>query len=402
MTARPFSEPSLARMHDALAGHIERGELPGLVAVVSRHGETHVDALGTMKAGGGEPIRRDTIFRISSMSKPITAAATMILVDEGTLRLDEPVDRLIPELANRRVLRQIDGPLDDTVPAKRPITVRDLLTFTLGFGAVFADPDAAPILKAANDLQIGMGPPAPSTTPPPDEWIRRLGTLPLMHHPGELWMYNTGADVLSVLLARASEKPLETFLRERLFEPLGMKDTAFHVPAAKMGRFGPTYWTNYMTGKEEVYDEAAGGQWSRPPAFPSGAGGLVSTADDYVAFAQMLVNHGMHGNRRILSQRWVEVMTKDQLTPGQKGAELVPGYWDKHGWGFGMSVLTRPDEFASTPGRYGWDGGMGTSWFNDPTEGLVAILMTPRMWSSPSPPDVCRTFWASAYRAIED
>lgn len=402
MSGRQFAEAELARMHEALAGYVARGELAGLVAVVSRRGETHVDPIGTVRVHAPPPIRRDTIFRISSMSKPVTAAATMVLVDEGRLQLDEPVDRSLPELANRRVLSRIDGPLEDTVPAKRPITVRDLLTFTLGFGLMFADPNAVPILRAANELQIGMGPPAPGATPAPDEWIRRLGTLPLMHQPGDRWMYNTGADVLSVLLARVAGEPLEAFLRKRLLEPLGMKDTAFHVPPGKMGRFGPTYWTNYMTGQEGVYDEAEGGQWSRPPAFASGAGGLVSTADDYLAFGRMLVNRGVHGTKRILSEEAVAAMTRDQLIPEQKGSELIPGYWDGHGWGYGMSVVTKPDELSSASGRYGWDGGMGTSWFNDPNEDLVAILMTNRMWASPSPPDACRAFWKHAYAALRD
>jgi CubicO group peptidase (beta-lactamase class C family) len=213
-------------------------------------------------------------------------------------------------------------------------------------------------------------------------------------------MYNTGADILTVLLARASGRPFETFLRERLLNPLGMKDTAFHVPAAKIHRFGPTYRTDYTTGREAVYDEAKGGQWSRPPAFPSGAGGLVSTADDYLAFARMLMNRGMHQRHRILSERSVMAMTKDQLTRDQKQDELIGGYWTNHGWGLGMAVLTEADELSSAPGRYGWDGGMGTSWFNDPHEELVAILMTNRMWNSPNPPEVCRDFWRLAYDAI--
>lgn len=382
-----------------LESEMAAGRVPGLVAAVSRGGETHVEVVGSLRADGGRPVRRDTIFRISSMSKPVTAAATMVLVDEGALQLDEPVERLLPELANRRVLRRIDGPLDDTVPARRPITVRDLLTFTLGFGALFADPAAVPILKAANELQIGMGPPTPSMMPPPDEWIHRLGSLPLMHQPGEEWMYNTGADVLSVLVARAAGKPLEAFLRDRLFAPLGMKDTAFHVPGAKMERFGPTYWTNFMTGQEGIYDDAEAGQWSQPPAFPSGAGGLVSTVDDYLAFAQMLLRRGEYGRERILSQRSVEAMTRNQVTRDQTKAELVPGYWDSHGWGFGMAVLTKPDGLASSPGRYGWDGGMGSSWFNDPTEDLTAVLLTNRMWSSATPPNICTAFWRSAYDA---
>ena len=160
-----------------------------------------------------------------------------------------------------------------------------------------APPDAYPILKAANEQQIGMGPPSPDTLPAPDEWMHRLGQLPLMHQPGEKWMYNTGADVLSVLIARASGQPLETFLRERIFEPLGMKDTGFSVPGHKLDRLATSYWTNFMSGKIEVFDEAKGGQWSRPPAFPSGAGGLVSTIDDYLAFGQMMLNNGKHWQR---------------------------------------------------------------------------------------------------------
>jgi CubicO group peptidase (beta-lactamase class C family) len=402
MSAGSLSQARLGRMHDVMAGYVERGDPPGLVWLVSRRGEVHVEAIGAKAVGDSEPIRRDTIFRISSMSKPVTAVATMILVEECKLRLDEPVDRLLPELANRQVLKRIDGPLDDTVPANRPITVRDLLTFTMGFGLVFAPPDAYPILRAGIESRLGQGMPAPATPPGPDEWIRRLGSLPLMAQPGELWMYNTGSDVLSVLIARAAGQPLETFLRERIFEPLGMKDTSFSVPADKLDRFGPSYWTNFMTGAREVYDEAAGGQWSSPPAFPSGAGGLVSTIDDYLAFGQMMLDNGAYSGGRILSRLSVEAMTTDQLTPGQKAGGLASGYWDSHGWGFGVSINTRRDGVSSVPGRYGWDGGMGTSWYTDPHEQMVTILMTPRAWESADPPNLFRDFWTLAYQAIDD
>jgi CubicO group peptidase (beta-lactamase class C family) len=402
MSAGGLSQARLGRMRDVMAGYAERGDPPGLVTLVSRRGEVHVDAMGVAAAGGSDPIRRDTIFRISSMTKPITAVATMILVEECKLRLDEPVDRLLPELANRQVLKRLDGPLDETTPANRPITVRDLLTFTMGFGLVFAPPDAYPILHASAELGLGQGAPQPETPPGPDEWVRRLGTLPLMAQPGELWMYNTGADVLGVLIARASGQPFETFLRERIFEPLGMKDTSFSVPADKLDRFTPSYWTNFMTGQLEVYDKAAGGQWSHPPAFPSGAGGLVSTADDYLAFGQMMLDQGAYSGGRILSRLSVEAMTTDQLTPGQKAGGLVPGYWDSHGWGFGLSVVTRRDGVSSVPGRFGWDGGMGTSWYSDPHERMVTILMTQRLWDSADPPNIVRDFWTLAYQAIDD
>jgi CubicO group peptidase (beta-lactamase class C family) len=403
MSTAGLSKARLGRMHDVMAGYVERGEVPGLVTLVSRRGEVHVDVIGTRVIEDPAPMRRDTIFRISSMTKPITAAATMILVEECKLRLDEPVDRWLPELGDRQVLRRLDGPLDDTVPAKRPITVRDLLTFRMGFGQMMAPPDTYPILQAASKQQIGMGPPSPSSMPAPDEWMRRLGQLPLMHQPGEQWTYNTGSDVLGVLIARASGQPLETFLRERLFEPLEMRDTGFSVPEASLDRLATSYWIDPTSGKLTVYDENRGGQWSRPPAFPSGAGGLVSTIDDYLAFGQMMLSQGKHGNERILSRLSVELITTDQLTPEQKAVSgLVPGYFDSHGWGFGVSVVTRRDDIAAVPGKYGWDGGLGTSWYSDPREEMVIILMTQCAWTSPSPPDVCLDFWTSAYQAIDD
>src|SRR5438132_3067406 len=175
MRSGGLSKARLGRIHDVMAGYVERGEVPGIVTLVSRRGEVHVDAIGMKAAGDSDPIRRDTIFRISSMTKPITAAATMFLVEECKLRLDEPVDRWLPELAERTVLKRLDGPLDDMVSAKRPITVRDLLTFRMVFGQMMAPQDTYPILKAASEQQIGMGPPSPSSMPVPDEWSRRLG-----------------------------------------------------------------------------------------------------------------------------------------------------------------------------------------------------------------------------------
>jgi CubicO group peptidase (beta-lactamase class C family) len=401
MSISGLSKARLVRMHDVMAGYVERGEVPGLVTVVSRRGEFHVDLIGTQAFGESAPMRRDSIFRIASLTKPIIAVATLILLEECKLRLDEPVDALLPELAERRVLKRLEGELHDTVEASRPIIVRDLLTFRMGFGQIMGPPDAYPILKAANAQQLGMGPPSPSLLPPPDEWIRRLGQLPLMHQPGEQWMYNTGSDVLGVLIARASGQPLETFLHERIFEPLGMRDTAFSVPEASLDRFVTSYWNDPVGGKLVVYDPARGGQWSRPPAFPSGAGGLVSTVDDYLAFGQMMLAFGKHGSERILSRLSIEAMTTDQLTPEQKAvSSLVPGFFDTHGWGFGVSVITKRDDIASVPGRYGWDGATGTSWYCDPRENMITILMTPCFFAAPNPPNV--TFWTLAYQAIDD
>jgi CubicO group peptidase (beta-lactamase class C family) len=396
-----LSTARLARMREVMSGYVARGEIPGLVTLVSRRGEVRADAIGVMAAGGTAPIARDTIFRITSMTKPITAAAAMILVEDCKLRLDEPVDRLLPELANRRVLRRIDGPLDDTVRAHRPITVRDVLTFRLGFGQPYGPLDATPIQKAANAAGLSLGPPSPPSPHAPDEWMRRLGALPLMAQPGETWLYGTGAHVLGVLIARAAGQPLETFLRERLLGPLGMKDTAFSVPPDKVARLPVCYATDPWTGGLTVFDGARDGQWTRAPAFPDASAGLVSTVDDVHAFARMMLAKGRHGRGRILSRPSVEAMTTDQLTPEQRAA-AVGFLGENRGWGFGTAVVVRRDDLSAVPGRFGWDGGYGTSFAVDPAEEMIGILMTQRMWTSPSPPAVCRDFWTSAYAAIDD
>jgi CubicO group peptidase (beta-lactamase class C family) len=398
-----LSAERLKRLHDVMTGYVERGEVPGLVTLVARRGEGHVDAIGAMAAGSEEPMRRDTIFRISSMTKPITAAAAMILIEECALRLDEPVNRLLPELANRHVLKRPDADLDDTVPAHRPITVRDLLTFTMGLGIMAAAPGTVPIADALAELELGQGMPSPQTPPAPDEWIRRLGTLPLMYQPGERWMYNTGSDVLGVLIERASGQPFETFLKERIFDPLGMNDTGFDVIWDRIGRLATSYVIDPDRGAAAIYDEPADGQWSRLPSFPSGGGGLVSTVDDFLAFADMLRGKGVSRGERILSRPSVEFMTSDQLTPEQKAASgLVPGFFRVHGWGFGVAVVTERTEVAKSVGTYGWDGGMGTSWYNDPAEDLTMILMTQQAWTSPIPPRLFQDFWTATYQAIAD
>jgi CubicO group peptidase (beta-lactamase class C family) len=401
MRNESFSEARLGRMHDILAGHVERGKVPGVVTLVSRRGEVHVDAIGNKALGGGEPMRRDSIFRIASVTKPIVAAAAMILVEECGLRLDEPVDPWLPELADRRVLRAIDGPLDDTVAANRPITLRDVLTFRLGIGAVMVFPPRYPIQHAMAEAGVAPGPTLP--THPPDVLMQRFGSLPLVHQPGEKWLYNSGSDILGVLISRAVGTSLEEFLRERIFAPLGMNDTAFSVPASKLDRLPSSYWTNFETGETEVFDGIDDSLWASPPIFESGAGGLVSTVDDLLAFGQMMLNGGKYGNQRILSRPSVELMTTDHITPDQKAvSDFFPGFWENHGWGFGVAILTRRDDLASTPGRYGWDGGYGTSWYIDPKEELIGILMTQGVWDSPGAPAVLLDFWTSVYAAMDD
>jgi CubicO group peptidase (beta-lactamase class C family) len=370
------SRAGLDRLHQAMESRVARGELPGMVTLIAHDDDVHVDTMGVKAFGSDDPMQRDTIFRVASMTKPILAAATMMLVEDGKLALEEPVDRLLPELANRRVLKHIDGPLDDTVPANRPITVEDMLTFRMGHGMIF-EPSFQPpypVIRAADDLQLVMGPPDPRTPHSPDEWIRRFATLPLMYQPGERWQYNTGSLVLGVLVARASGRPLEDFFRIRIFEPLAMNDTGFSMPAEHTGRMPSYYMTNFQTGNMELQELSAPSEWTRPPAFPSGAAGLLSTVDDFLAFSRLLLNKGVQGGERLLSERSVELMTTNHLTPEQiaGGGAVLAG----QGWGFGMSVATVPDAVSSVPGRYGWAGGYGSGWFNHPDRGLVAIVMT--------------------------
>jgi CubicO group peptidase (beta-lactamase class C family) len=245
-------------LRERLTPAVERGEVPGLVAAVVREGREELHVLGVRTVGKPDAVERDTIFRIASMTKPVTAAATMMLIEGGKLGLDEPVDRLLPELASRKVLKRLEGPLDEVVPAARAITVQDLLTFRMGFGILMAPPGTYPIQKATDDLELGQGVPAPARPPAPDEWVRRFATLPLMHQPGERWMYHTGADVLGVLIARASGRPFDAFLKERLFDPLGMHDTGFSVPVSKLHRFVTSYMVNWQSGALELYDPPDG------------------------------------------------------------------------------------------------------------------------------------------------
>lgn len=402
-----FSAAGLRRLRGVLERHVESGKIPGLVALIGRGDETHVEAIGTMRHDGGAPMRRDTIFRMASTSKPVAMAAAMILVDECRLRLDDLVQEWLPELADRRVLSRPDAPLDDTVPARRPITVRDLLTSTFGLGMDMTLL-SAPIMGAI--IERGLTPDLPEPMPGPDEWMRRLGELPLAYQPGERWQYQISHDVLSVLVARVTGGSFEAFLRERVFEPLGMRDTGFHVPADQIERLPALYAPDPVTGEFHVWDEAEGGRWSRPPAFQGSGGGLVSTADDYHAYFTMLLNKGVHNGERILSRPAVELMTTNRLTPEQNAARnalatenvhLSFGQGQHGGWGMGMAVRTYRGDYAPV-GQFGWDGGSGTSTYADPVNGVTGILLTQVGMSVPNSARLIHDFWTTLYQAVED
>ena len=371
------------RIDAVVEGAVQQGQAPGVVAAVARGDTAYIKAAGVM-AVSGPPMRPDTLFRISSNTKPITAAVVLSLVEDGLLDLHGPVEELLPELAGRRVLRRPDGPLDDTVKAERPVTVRDLLTFTWGFGmqgAMFMAAEPWPIVTAVEEHELAsFGPPQPDTTPEPDTWMARLGELPLLAQPGERWLYQAGSQVLGVLAARAGGAPFEDVMRERVLGPLGMRDTAFH--AADTSRLATAY--ERRDGQLAVTDPPDG-QWSRPPRFPDGGGGLVATAGDMLAFGRMLIR----GGHPVLHNDTVAEMTRDQLTPAQR-ANVWPGFsfLDDRGWGYGVSVLD--------DGRYSWDGGLGTAWSNVPAQDLTVVVLTQRAADETGMPAVCDEVLAAA------
>ena len=366
----------LTRFTAVAASHVGDEKVPGLVALVAHGDDVHVEALGNL-AVGGRPVERGSLFRIASTTKPITAAATLALVREGLLELDEPVERLLPELANRRVLRRMDAPLDDTLPAAGPVTVRGLLTFTFGFGMaveMFMAAEPWPVVAAATRAGLAtIGAPQPDSFLDPDTWIARFGELPLLAQPGERWLYNTGAHVLSVLCARAAGTSHDEVLRSRVFAPLGMRDTAFSTTDVE--RLATAY---AATSEGLAVWDPPDGQWSRPPAFHDGAAGLVSTADDLLAFARML----LRGGDPVLTAGQVQEMGRDSLTAGQReaGAAFLGG----RGWGLGTSVV-REGPWA---GAIGWDGGLGTSFLLHPERDLTVIVLTQRLFETAQAPAV--------------
>jgi len=377
----------MARVDEIVQRAVDQGQVPGVVAGVARGAAVHVATAGDI-AIGGAPVRRDTLFRISSITKPITAVAVLALIDDGMLELDGPVAELLPELADRVVMRSPAGPLEDTEPAQRPITTHDLLTFTWGFGmhgAMFTAQEPWPIFTATIERELAtFGPPQPGGMPDPDTWMARLGELPLLAQPGERWLYQTGSQVLGVLVARVAGAAFEDVLRERVLGPLGMHDTAFHT--TDIDRLATAYETR---DGQLVVSDPPDGQWSRPPAFQDGGGGLVSSVDDVLAFGRMLLNDG----GAVLEPQTVAEMTRNQLTATQR-ANVWPGFdfLGGRGWGYGVSVLE--------DGRYTWEGGLGTVWSNVPSQDLTVVVMTQRAADDTGMPAVCDAVLDAARASI--
>jgi CubicO group peptidase (beta-lactamase class C family) len=380
-----------------LERRVETGFAPGLVALVGESENAEIVTAGISSLESGERMGSDTVFRIASMTKPVTAAAAMMLVEEGKLTLDAPVDALLPELSNLKVLRRPNGPLDETVPARRPITLEDILTYRLGTGILFGSPDEYPILAAINKRRFaGFGPPLPDEDYGPDEWMRRLGELPLMAQPGERWLYTAGSNVLGVLIARASGLSLQDFFRTRIFEPLGMADTAFFAPPEKQSRLAESYKPTQRGLERYTTSPTA---WKTPPRFPAGDAGFVSTAADFFAFSRFLLRRGLTGDgRRLLSESSVQAMTRDHLTAEQRagGEPILSG----QGWGYGVGVMREPTEDGVPAGAYGWTGGLGTSWIADPVNDRTVILLTQRAFTSPRDVAAHSEVWRAAYRYL--
>ncbi|WP_145498602.1 serine hydrolase [Streptomyces sp. CFMR 7] len=413
-------------LQDLLDTHIAQGSAPGAVALVARDDRdvrgarvarddrdgrsargaqgdqghrghrghrVEVAVAGSATLGGSTPMRRNSVFRLASITKPIVAAAAMTLVEDGVIAPADPVAAWLPELASPLVVRTPQSPVDDVVSAVRPITVLDLLTFRAGYGfpSDFSLPAVAPLFA-----ELKQGPPRPQAVPGPDAWMAALSRIPLLHQPGDGWLYNTCSDILGVLVARAADRPLPAYLAERLFEPLGMTDTGFSVAPGALDRFTGYYRAgdgSSESGPELV--DAPDGQWSRPPAFPSGAGGLVSTVDDWYAFGRMLLAGGLADDgRRVLSAESVRQMVTDHLTPAQRAESGL--FTEGQGWGFGGSVDVEITAPWNVPGRYGWVGGTGTTAHIIPSTGTVAVLLTQMELAGPAAPQLMRDFWTYA------
>jgi len=391
----------LGRISEAVQGYIDRGQIAGAVTLVERRGRVvWLEAQGVKDLASASPMSKDTLFRIYSMTKPITSVATLILLEEGKLRLTDPIAQWIPELAQPKVLRDPTGPLDATDPSPRAITVRDLLTHCSGLAYTFTAGE--PLSKA----YTAAGLDGTSKAITPAEWAARLGKLPLAYPPATRWNYSMSTDVLGLLVERVSGMPFADFLRTELFEPLGMRDTAFYVPAAKLDRFATNYTPDAKTGKLAIFDAPATSTYRQAPAFASGGGGLVSTAADYARFAAMLRNGGILDGRRILSRKTIELMTMRHLSEGEQvgfglgGRDVFPGS------SFGLGVMVSEDLPRSgglgTLGRHGWAGAAGTWYWVDPKEELVAILMIQRMSMAGPPIAISKDFETAVYQAIGD
>ncbi|HEX4295633.1 MAG TPA: serine hydrolase domain-containing protein [Rhizomicrobium sp.] len=367
-----FDEAGLAAVGPMLEGVAGNGDLSGVVSLVWRKGEVvRLDTVGKRDVAGDLPMRRDTLFRIASMTKPVTSVAAMMLVEEGRIALGDPIAKWLPEFADMQVLKRADGPLDETYPSPRAITVEDLLTHRAGLAYGFTS--IGPIGKAHED-KLGAVLDSPHA---PDEWLKRLASLPLSYAPGERFHYSHATDVLGFLVGRAAGTSFRDFIMQRILTPLGMRDTDFYVPKEKRGRAAVVYQLDQATG---TLDPVPFPQYDTPPAFTAGGGGLISTLDDYLSFARMLLNGGELDGTRYLKRETVELMRTNRLTPEQRRVPFLGlPLWAGMGFGLGLSVVMEPENHAwmgaASKGSFGWPGAFGTWWQADPAKDMILIFL---------------------------
>ncbi|WP_332773158.1 serine hydrolase domain-containing protein [Phenylobacterium sp.] len=367
-----FSSQGLAAIPASLAPVVAAGDLSGFVTLLWRKGElAQVNTLGSRDVEAGLPMTRDTLFRIASMTKPITSVAALMLLEEGKLSLDDPITKWLPEFAGMKVLKSATGPLDETYPSPREITVDDLMTHRSGLAYGFTS--IGPIAHA-HEERLGSPLLVPHT---PDEWLKRLGSLPLSYPPGERFHYSHATEVLGFLVGRVAGTGYRDFIMERILKPLGMDDTDFWCPPDKRDRMAKLYRINPETDKlQDVSFPHTDG----PPVFCAGGGGLISTADDYLKFARMMLNGGELDGRRYLKRETVELMRANRLTDDQRQIPFmgIP-FWLGQGFGLGLSVITDPEKQAwmgaGSEGSFGWPGAFGTWWQADPEEDMVMIYL---------------------------
>ncbi|MFZ5721697.1 MAG: serine hydrolase domain-containing protein [Pseudomonadota bacterium] len=367
-----FNQDALAQVGPALKGLVDQGVLSGMVTLVWRKGEVaQVGAIGQRDIEAGLPMERDTLFRIASMTKPITSIAVMMLMEEGKLKLDDPVTKWLPELSGMLVLEDAVGPLEKTRAAGREITVEDLLTHRAGLAYGFTS--MGPIAHA-HEKKLGSPLVNPLT---PDEWLKALGELPLSYEPGERFHYSHATDVLGFLVARIEGKPLGQVLKERIFDPLGMKDTAFWLPKDKRGRLAKLYEAPADGGPLRDVSLPMGDE---PPAFEGGGGGLISTADDYLKFARMMLGKGEVDGVRLVKPETIDLMCANRLSEVQRGHMFLGmPFWLSQGFGLGVSMILDAQKHewmgAGGEGAFGWPGAFGTWWQADPKNDLILIYL---------------------------
>jgi CubicO group peptidase (beta-lactamase class C family) len=368
-----FSSEKLAVITPMLQNVVDAGDLSGFVALLFRKGEiAQINTIGHRDIATKAPMTRDTLFRIASMTKPVTSVAALMLVEEGKLKLDDPITKWLPEFAEMRVLKKADGPLDETYPAPRVITVEDLFTHRSGLSYAFSA--IGPIAKAYGKA---LGDPLNNDTTP-DLWLKALAELPLLYAPGERFHYSVSTDVLGFLVGRIEKKPFRDVLMERLFGPLGMPDTDFYVPKEKRSRQATVYRQDQATGALNVLPFT---MRDTTPAFCGGGGGLISTADDYLKFARMMMNKGELNGRRYLKPETVKLMCTNRLTPEQRAIPFLGAIpmWDGMGFGLGVSIVDHPEKLGflglGAKGAFGWPGAFGTWWQANPANDLIILYL---------------------------